>query len=280
METHTGSSRPRRVRTTQKLDSAGRRLAALRKKLVDRNAQLRQRVRKLERELARIGERPSEALHPRAEAIVAELLAATRSEFAQTASALRRMADRSFDCCMTCGATIPLEQLELFPHSVNCPGCAADFPLDYSEKLRGQHLRIRESLAIVAELIDLASGRRAALPEAQADRKVTIVILEDLEGELVEHFALEERNGYLAAAISVAPRLHRKATVLLAQHGEFRDQLAGLIRPARDAQGSSQGWVDLEVRFRRFAGELQEHERAEGELISRAHSEDLGGSGD
>jgi DnaK suppressor protein len=280
MESLTGSRRPRRPRPSPMPNSTDERLEALRHKLAKRNAQLRRRFRRLEREVAREEDRRDGALHRKAQAVVLELLEAARSEAALIESALRRMSDRTFDCCMSCGATLPIEQLELIPYSVNCQSCAADFPMDYSEKLRGQHLRITESLATLTELIEAAAKTGTAHSEVQTDREVTIVVLEDLDSELSEHFVLEERDGYLAEATRVAPRLHRKATVLLAQHSAFCDQLAAMLGPVQDAGSGAQVWTDLKEQFGRFAAELREHERAEGELISRAHGEDLGGTGD
>lgn len=280
MENFSGSLRPRRSRSSPMSNSIDERLAALRHKLTKRNAQLRRRVRKLDREVAREEDRRGDVPHRKAEAVVGELLEAARSEAALIESALRRMSDRTFDCCMSCGATISIEQLEFFPYSVNCQSCAADFPMDYTEKVRGQHLRIRDSLATLTELIEAASKTGAAHSEVQADREVTMVVLEDLDSELREHFALEERDGYLAEATRVAPHLHRKATALLAQHSAFCDQLAAMLGPAREVGPEEQVWADLEEQFVRFASELREHERAEGELISRAHGEDLGGTGD
>ena len=280
MESLTGSLRPRRPRSSPMQNSTDERLTALHHKLAKRNTQLRRRVRKLEREVARQEDLRGEALRRQAEVVVLELLEAARSEAALIESALRRMSDRTFDCCMSCGATIPIGQLELFPYSVNCQSCAADFPMDYREKLRGQHLRIRESLTTLAELVETAAKTGTAQPDVQADREVTMVVLEDLDSELREHFVLEERDGYLAEATRVAPHLHREATVLLAQHSAFCDQLEAMLGPVRDAGSGAQVWADLEEQFGRFSSELREHERAEGELISRAHGEDLGGTGD
>jgi RNA polymerase-binding transcription factor DksA len=280
MENLTGSSRPRRSRPSPMPNSSEKRMAALHRKLAKKSRQRRRRIQKLEREVAREEDRRGQALRRRSEAVVLELLEAARSEAALIESALRRISDRSFDCCMRCGATISIEQLELFPYSVNCQTCAADFPMDYTENLRGQHLRIRDSLDTLAELIEAASERGAAPSDVQADREVTVVVLEDLDSELREHFALEERDGYLAEATRVAPHLHRQASALLAQHGAFCDQLAAMLGPVREVGPGEQVWADLAEQFGRFASELREHERAEGELISRAHGEDLGGTGD
>jgi len=54
---------------------------------------------------------------------VAALLAASSRGVAETAQALRRMADGTYGICERCTARIPLERLEILPHARFCVPC-------------------------------------------------------------------------------------------------------------------------------------------------------------
>jgi DnaK suppressor protein len=54
---------------------------------------------------------------------LAALIASCRQSVADTAQALRRMADGSYGTCGQCGTDIPLERLEILPHARLCVPC-------------------------------------------------------------------------------------------------------------------------------------------------------------
>jgi RNA polymerase-binding transcription factor len=54
---------------------------------------------------------------------LAALIASSRHAVADTAQALRRMADGSYGTCERCTAGIPLERLEILPHARFCVPC-------------------------------------------------------------------------------------------------------------------------------------------------------------
>lgn len=51
------------------------------------------------------------------------LIASARQAVADTAQALRRMADGSYGTCELCTADIPLGRLEIMPHARFCVPC-------------------------------------------------------------------------------------------------------------------------------------------------------------
>ena len=59
---------------------------------------------------------------------LAARIAATRRAVADTAQALRRMAEGSYGTCERCTATIPLERLEVLPHARFCVPCGHSWP--------------------------------------------------------------------------------------------------------------------------------------------------------
>jgi RNA polymerase-binding transcription factor DksA len=54
---------------------------------------------------------------------LAALIASSRHAVADTARALRRMADGSYGTCDRCTAGIPLQRLEILPHARFCVPC-------------------------------------------------------------------------------------------------------------------------------------------------------------
>ncbi len=53
----------------------------------------------------------------------AALLAATRQGLADATEALRRIEEGTYGGCEVCGATIPLERLEIIPQARTCVSC-------------------------------------------------------------------------------------------------------------------------------------------------------------
>ena len=51
------------------------------------------------------------------------LITSARQAVADTAKALRRMAEGSYGTCESCTAEIPLERLEILPHASFCVAC-------------------------------------------------------------------------------------------------------------------------------------------------------------
>jgi DnaK suppressor protein len=54
---------------------------------------------------------------------LATLIASSRQAVADTAQALRRMADGTYGTCERCTAAIPLERLQILPHARVCAPC-------------------------------------------------------------------------------------------------------------------------------------------------------------
>jgi RNA polymerase-binding transcription factor DksA len=59
--------------------------------------------------------------------MLATLITSARQAVADTAQALRRMAEGSYGTCERCTAAIPLERLEALPHARFCAPCQRSF---------------------------------------------------------------------------------------------------------------------------------------------------------
>jgi RNA polymerase-binding transcription factor DksA len=72
-------------------------------------------------ELTVQSQRPGRGGHDRAD--LSALIASARGAVADTAWALRRMAEGSYGTCERCTAAIPLERLEIMPQARLCARC-------------------------------------------------------------------------------------------------------------------------------------------------------------
>ena len=104
-------------------------------------------------------------------------------------------------------------------------------------------------------------------------------LFEKLRDQLAMHFALEEAYGYFDDALSVAPRLCRKAEQLRSQHGELYSQLCDLTDCACQLlyhETGRRSLVRLAADYRTFCQYFYTHEQRENELILEAIDEDIG----
>lgn len=255
-------------------------IADIRDELVERQRALRQRVDCIERAIedgARRGEVSREELRRR-HPVALELASADRHELELLGSALRRIEIREYDCCIACGGTIALERLVRFPYTVNCIRCSRGFGVAYWEQLREQHVGLRRlAEGLGAALRDVVEGHRAGRRDAAAG-VATRVIVEDLASLLPEHFALEEKGGYMSDVLSAAPRFQRRIGNLRREHTILARQMAELAERARGAETPAE-WESVREEAGRFAEALLDHEKEEGDLMRAAFADDLGSPG-
>jgi iron-sulfur cluster repair protein YtfE (RIC family) len=138
------------------------------------------------------------------------------------------------------------------------------------------HLGLRESLTearqqvwTVVERLERCEGPGRA---SRRGRKQ----LESLERFLVEHFAQEEGRGYLDEALKAAPRYNNQAERLRREHGELMSEIRTICELAESAATSPDRWAEVYRAYDAFAEQLQMHDEAENEIMTRAVLEDLG----
>jgi cell division septum initiation protein DivIVA len=137
-------------------------------------------------------------------------------------------------------------------------------------ELRSQHQSLKALLLSLEEAIAHCAAHPSSEASAAALRRVT-----ELEIQLPAHFAFEEAGGYLADALSAAPRLSRQASQLLGDHDHLRHQLAEFVARAQRAQPG--GWSSLSHRMHELSDALRQHELEENRLLRDALLDDLGG---
>ena len=146
-------------------------------------------------------------------------------------------------------------------------------------QLEGQHrdlMRRRRSVELeISALATLAEKERGDEGEATLMRAMSQ--LTALRRELKEHFVLEERVGFLAAATEAAPRLSRRANRLSREHADMNAAVARILEDLLSSQKLPERWAALVESFARFSETLLAHEQAEEEIVREAFMEDLGG---
>jgi hypothetical protein len=100
--------------------------------------------------------------------------------------------------------------------------------------------------------------------------------MQELRDLLKEHFEEEERDGYLASALAVAPHFSVQAAELCRQHPHFLDRLDNQIARVRDSEPSSDYWRAARDELEQFLSDLRRHERSENAIVQAAFQVDVG----
>lgn len=133
-----------------------------------------------------------------------------------------------------------------------------------------QHARIVRHIEDLEERLADAQGSVGSDP-MRLDVSARVA---RLQSELAEHFAEEERVGFVPQALARAPRLSRRARDIVSQHDLLR---VALSKVAAKLGRSTTDWEDVERAFLDFTAALREHEKLENALIDEAFKDDLGG---
>jgi hemerythrin len=138
----------------------------------------------------------------------------------------------------------------------------------------------QQALAEHRDLHQVFDRIRAAIaatdaPTPEQRREVTQMIV-NLRDCLAQHFAQEERGGYLEEAVTRLPRLEAKAAALQRQHGELLDAANAVLIAARQAATPADAWNVLRIEYTKLMQRLCAHEAAENEVLQTAFNEDIG----
>lgn len=94
--------------------------------------------------------------------------------------------------------------------------------------------------------------------------------------QLTEHFADEERGGYLKAALLKLPQFENQAKNLRKQHEQFLDKLDSLDARLHKCEDEFRCWQDVRKEIEEFIDQLQKHEVAETAIVETAINEEIG----
>ena len=101
-----------------------------------------------------------------------------------------------------------------------------------------------------------------------------------LERHLDRLMNLEERDGYMAAALESCPNLSCKIDSLKREHVQFSDTLHRILPGLAQASATDRERLDaICAELGTLLGQLDEHTRREGDLLQEALLRDEGGEG-
>lgn len=94
---------------------------------------------------------------------------------------------------------------------------------------------------------------------------------------LAQHFADEERGGFLAPVLQIAPHFTRQAEELQRQHPHLLNLLDDFVARLEAAEPPFSGWQEARREFEEILAELRQHEAGENAIAHSAFEDDLGG---
>ena len=103
------------------------------------------------------------------------------------------------------------------------------------EVLLEEHVRLR---GLLAELKQILLERSAEIPEVSRR-------LRDLNELIDDHFKAEEESQCFAEMVSHAPHVSDRVNDLIAEHGELRAEIAGLVDLSVEGDGTAACWEKI-----------------------------------
>ena len=100
--------------------------------------------------------------------------------------------------------------------------------------------------------------------------------LRQLRDLVDSHFVAEEASDCFPDLVSHAPRVSERVKIMLAEHGELRAEIQGLVQGTEACRGSTEDRDRLAAGFQTFAAKLMHHEQTENELVQEVFTDDIG----
>lgn len=144
--------------------------------------------------------------------------------------------------------------MDTYPTSTSCAGFLEE------------HRELAEALQVFERLLD-GQNRARGVVERQLQKLADLV---------ESHFAHEEEGGYMADAVTRAPRLSTTAEKLVGEHTELLDDVKKLHLLARSGVETEAWWRQIDKDFTRLKARLLAHEHAENNLMHEAFNRDIG----
>jgi hemerythrin-like domain-containing protein len=135
--------------------------------------------------------------------------------------------------------------------------------LSIAEGLRRAHGRLLADLRELEKAVHLPSEVGVA---PLTDR------LTAMRAAVIEHFRIEEQDGYLNAVRKREPRLERAIQQLAEEHGQLARSLAAVIAEARGATDVSD---KLREKVRDWIECVRRHEARENDVVQDAFNQDI-----
>lgn len=110
-------------------------------------------------------------------------------------------------------------------------------------------------------------------PDRHAD---VLASMHELRDHLRDHFAQEERGGFLEESVTRIPRLSAAVRSILGQHPGLLAELDRVIGDLEGSPGDPGAWARADRGFAAFSARMTAHERSENAVVQAGYNEDLG----
>lgn len=140
---------------------------------------------------------------------------------------------------------------------------------------------MRDEHEVVKTLSQRVMEKVAIAPQANQQRWIEEVreSFDHLRAHLVKHFALEEQDGYLVAAVQRRPSLSHEVDRLAHEHAEMVRMLDDVHRAVHLLKPEDSLLIrDCCHRIQNFLQYVEHHESDENFLVISAFTEDIGGN--
>jgi iron-sulfur cluster repair protein YtfE (RIC family) len=125
-------------------------------------------------------------------------------------------------------------------------------------------------------LLSVRSALAATGSPTPDQRRDAIESMHTLRDHLRDHFAQEERGGFLEEAVARIPRLSAAVQSILGQHPVLLANLDRVIEDLEASPADSETWVRANHGFEAFSARMTAHERSENAVVQSGYNEDLG----
>lgn len=125
-------------------------------------------------------------------------------------------------------------------------------------------------------MLSVRSAFAAAAPPTPDRRAALIASLHQLRQHLADHFAQEERGGFLEESVARVPRLSAAVRSILGQHPALLAELDRVIDDLEAVPAVPEAWARADRDFEVFSAHMAAHERSENAVVQEGYNEDLG----
>jgi iron-sulfur cluster repair protein YtfE (RIC family) len=138
---------------------------------------------------------------------------------------------------------------------------------------------LREEHTRTEEIADRLNATVARAP-VSADASWLVELrerFEHLRAHLIRHMALEERDGYMAAAVERRPTLSQKIEALRLEHGQIQRIMDDIYKSVSAIRPEDRLLIrDVCMRVEALLSHVNEHHAAENLMMLRVFTDDIG----
>ncbi len=136
--------------------------------------------------------------------------------------------------------------------------------------------KLDEMLAEHHHLKELFVKIQTAVAQGVSRRAELSTLIDELQDDIVHHFAHEENAGFFDHIIAKAPQLEHATALLKEQHAALACSLQEIAAGLRQKDFSAAQMQRIADQIHEFRVQFGEHEEGENQLLQEAFDRDIG----